>query len=186
MLADILRNNMQDALFISEFSTNTVGKYLQESVVEKPYLVLDSYIANSLLFLSDFFETVDTRIIPALDKGQNVISDRGFLSKITLQAAVMEEKYSAEVTESILIPLFKVIPRPDMTVFLDIAPDIVISRLKKRDGICTEEREHYVNKTKQLSPIFIEKFSLNHITLKSEKEVDDYVKNFRNNSQFAD
>ena len=93
------------------------------------------YRSLSLFAAADRIQHSNKVILPALEEGNVVISDRYFYSCLAnLRARGYEEDgWIYEVSEAI--------PRPDIAIFLNVSPHIAISRVRRRP----DERERYID-----------------------------------------
>ena len=82
---------------------------------------------NFYAMLSVRAEQMSRTIIPALAKGKHVLSDRSDSSTFAYQVYGQEAKHLEEIFWT-LRPQF--LPRPDVYIFLDLDPAIIVERLK--------------------------------------------------------
>jgi dTMP kinase len=78
------------------------------------------------LFAADRRDHVDTVIVPALQGGVAVVSDRYYHSSLAYQAPVMGFAAVAALNDSF--------PAPDLTVILDLPAEICLQRVRARGG----------------------------------------------------
>lgn len=174
-----LRERYPDFVYIPEFSDSIIGKTLNNAVKNEPYIISDSIIGASLLFLSDYFQMIETLIVPNLKRGATIISDRGFVTKIAVQAAVMSEFYDREQVQKALTELFRLSIMPNCTIVMDIPLEVIKSRLLNKDGHCDEEREKFIRATKQEISNYANIFDLKTSKIFSNKEAEEVVLNFK-------
>ena len=93
------------------------------------------YRAMALMAAADRLQHVKEVILPALEKGKTVISDRYFYSCLTnLRARGFEQdEWVYEITRSL--------PKPDVAVFLDVPVEVAIERVRKREA----ERKRFID-----------------------------------------
>ena len=97
------------------------------------------------LFILDRMENVKKNILPALEDNKVVILDRYYFSTMAYQGArglnpgkIMEENTAFA-------------PVPDLVVFIDIAVDECLRRIKKgRDAFSPFEKREYLEKVKEI------------------------------------
>lgn len=82
--------------------------------------------AIPLLFAADRADHTKRYIAPALKKGQIVLCDRYVFSSLAYQSAGM----GAQFSKTWIKTLNKFIASPDLVLFLDVAPEIGLGRLK--------------------------------------------------------
>ncbi len=101
-----------------------------------------------LLFLADRLNHVKNRILPALESGKIVISDRYHFSMLAYQPA---QGIGIEKIETILKVLEVELPIPDLTILLDIPVEEALERLAEREkGIVDEfERREFLSKVRE-------------------------------------
>jgi dTMP kinase len=83
-----------------------------------------------LLFAADRLDHVEAEVLPALVAGRWVISDRYDYSSIAYQSAAA----GAPDAISWLRELNRHAPRPDLTIVLDVSPEVALARRAARAG----------------------------------------------------
>ena len=93
------------------------------------------YRALSLLCASDRIQHCNRVIMPMLEAGDTVLSDRYFYSCLAnLQArGYIKDRWIYEIARSI--------PKPDLAVFLDVPVDLAVKRVRARAA----ERDRYID-----------------------------------------
>ena len=93
------------------------------------------YRSLSLLAASDRIQHVNKVILPNLDQGKIVISDRYFYSCLANLSArgYKDDNWIYDVSQSII--------RPDIAFFLDVPVDIAVKRVRNR----IEEKDRYID-----------------------------------------
>jgi len=82
-----------------------------------------------LILIADRLEHLSTLISPALERGNTIVCDRYYLSNMAYQATSSLSAISIyELNKNFHIPT------PDLTIYLDIAPETALQRIKKRRG----------------------------------------------------
>jgi dTMP kinase len=97
-------------------------------------------------FIQDREQDVEKNIKPALKDEMIVIMDRYYFSTIAYQGARgIDVAMIKELNE-------KFAPRPDLTIVLDLAPTIGLSRIKRRRNNTPNhfEREQYLSKVRKV------------------------------------
>jgi dTMP kinase len=89
--------------------------------------------ALALLFAADRLDHAEAEILPALVDGRWVVSDRYALSSLAYQTLDLPERFVAQINARA--------PRPDLTVFLELSPEIAVKRRRaaKREADLFEE-----------------------------------------------
>jgi dTMP kinase len=115
-----------NAVYTAEPSRGNIGTYIRNSYLygENRF----SIVLEALLFAADRIEHVENEVIPALNKGQLVISDRYVYSSLAYQgAAGLSIDWIETVNEHAL--------KPDLAVFIDVNPEAVVNRLKPEKSV---------------------------------------------------
>lgn len=121
------------------------GYFVKIALRHKDRLPKETY---PLLFLADRLNHIKNIIVPALESGKIVISDRYHFSMLAYQPAQGIDK---ERIEMILEALEVEIPIPDLTILLDIPVEEALERLTEREkGIVDEfERREFLAKVRE-------------------------------------
>jgi dTMP kinase len=117
-----------------------VGKEMRRIVLDPATGEL-SHRTEVLLYAADKSEHVDTVVMPALQRGEVVITDRYVDSTLAYQGAGRE----LGVVEVELVARWATRDlRPDLTVVLDLEPERGLSRFDQRDRIEGETPDFFV------------------------------------------
>jgi dTMP kinase len=115
-----------DALYTAEPSRGNVGKFLKKNCLHAEKR--GSVLVEALLFAADRVEHVQNEVLPALNKGRVVVSDRYVYSSYAYQgAAGLELEWIEKLNKHAL--------RPDLTIFIDVKPETVVQRLKRKKSV---------------------------------------------------
>jgi thymidylate kinase len=136
----LLLSARMGATLSEEFSRSIIGDALRTSVSVAPNYILRSKVGQSLVFLGDFFEVYETQIRPIVARGSVVVSDRGWLSKYAYQFVTLVDDLGAEEAGRLLNSMLGLLPRPDLTIYLDASLDVIQQRITHRDGVCGHDR----------------------------------------------
>jgi dTMP kinase len=133
-LAEWLRESGYSVCLTFEPGGTTVGKQLREIVLGHATGELSAR-TEALLYAADKAEHVDTVVLPALERGEVVITDRYVDSSLAYQGAgrVLDLGEVTTLQRWATADL-----RPHLTVVLDVAPDRGLGRLEARDRIEAE------------------------------------------------
>lgn len=114
--------------------------FVRESAIFRSYMDTPchdayDYRSLSLLCASDRVQHSNRVILPALKRGEIVLSDRYFYSCLANLHArgYTKDEWIYEIAESI--------PRPDLAIFLDIDVETAVSRVRSRP----EEKDRYID-----------------------------------------
>lgn len=142
LLVRRLRKKGCNVLGTAEPSCGEIGNFIKKYCLHGKQRV--SSVVEALLFAADRFEHVEKAVIPALDEGKLVISDRYVYSSLAYQGAGgLDLKWIERINEHAM--------RPDFAIFIDVEPEIVIQRLKPEKSVMEnletqrKVREVYMN-----------------------------------------
>ena len=151
LLFEWLTNQGYSAMLTEEPSSRKVGAVIKELIKTQE----TTATVDALLFAADRLDHVEKLIIPALNKGKVVVSDRYIESSIAYQTASGVEK-------EWVLELNKYVRTPDLTIILDITPELGLGR-KAMVGDKFEEiaflhkvREIYLQRARALGYPIIE------------------------------
>jgi dTMP kinase len=165
LLVEKLKKKGYDAIYMAEPSRGNIGKFIKEYCLHGGIRV--SSIVEALLFAADRFEHVEKEVIPALNEGKLVVSDRYVYSSLAYQgAAGLDLKWIKKINEHAI--------RPDLAIFIDVEPETVIQRLKPRKSVM--ENLATQRKVQEVYVKYVEKGELVKIDgNKSKQEVADNI-----------
>ena len=125
LLVQKLRSS-HNAVYTTEPSRGKIGSFIREFCLFEEKR-LDS-ATEALLFAADRIEHIQNEVVPALNKGLLVISDRYLYSSLAYQGST---GLSLEWIEAINKHALK----PDLAVFIDVAPETVMQRLNRKKSV---------------------------------------------------
>lgn len=165
LLVERLKKKGYDAIYTAEPSGGKIGSLIKEYCLHGETRV--SSIVEALLFAADRFEHVEKEVIPALNEGKLVVSDRYVYSSLAYQgAAGLDLEWIEKINEHAI--------RPHLAVFIDVEPETVIQRLKPRKSVM--ENLGTQQKVREVYVKFVEKGELVKIDgNKSKQEVADDI-----------
>ncbi|KON32379.1 hypothetical protein AC478_00355 [miscellaneous Crenarchaeota group-1 archaeon SG8-32-3] len=149
------------AVYTAEPSRGKIGTYIRESYLYGEKRL--SIVLEALLFAADRIEHVENEVIPALNEGHLVISDRYIYSSLAYQgAAGLSLEWIENVNEYAL--------KPDLALFIDVNPKTVMGRLKPEKSVMEDLETQ--KKVRETYFKFVEDGRLTRIDGdKSEKQV---------------
>jgi dTMP kinase len=151
LLAKKLRES-HNAVYTTEPSRGKIGTYIRNSYLYGEKRL--SSVIEALLFAADRIEHVETEVLPALKQGKLVISDRYVYSSLAYQgAAGLSLEWIEKINEHALAP--------DLAVFIDVDPEVVMSRLKPHKSVM--ENLETQQKVREIYLKFVEKGILTRI-----------------------
>ncbi len=136
-LSKLLKGMGYDVVVLKEPSDSEYGKKLKELNTRLPPE------EECKLFLLDRIEDVRNNILPALKSGKIVIMDRYYLSNIAYQSARGLDP------EKIRMENEKIAPKPDLTIILDLDPEVALERIKSRGVFSPFERLEYLREVRR-------------------------------------
>jgi dTMP kinase len=113
------------AVFTAEPSQGKIGKFIRKRLFEQKRLPTT---VEALLFAADRIEHVQNTVIPALKEGKIVISDRYVYSSLAYQG-------SAGLDLNWIETINANAQKPDLSIFIDVAPEMVLERLKRKKSV---------------------------------------------------
>jgi dTMP kinase len=115
-----------NAVYTTEPSRGKIGTFIRNRCLYGEKRL--STVVEALLFAADRVEHVENEVLPALREGRLVISDRYVYSSLAYQgAADLSIEWIEKVNEHAL--------KPDLAVFIDVDPKIVMRRLKPKRSV---------------------------------------------------
>ena len=125
LLARSLRKS-QDAVFTAEPSRGKIGKFIRHRILYGEKRVPNA--VEALLFAADRIDHVQNEVLPALSKGSVVVSDRYLFSSLAYQG-------SAGLSLEWIQTINQLALKPDLALFIDVAPETVLRRLKRKKSV---------------------------------------------------
>jgi dTMP kinase len=123
LLVKNLRKKGFDAIYTTEPSKGNIGRLIRRHVLLGKNRL--SVVLEALLFAADRVDHLEREVVPALEEGKIVVSDRYLYSSLAYQgAAGLDLKWIEGINKWAM--------KPDLTIYLDIPPEIVLQRLKRK------------------------------------------------------
>lgn len=118
------------AMYTTEPSPSEIGKFIRTYILQRKERVPSA--VEALLFAVDRVVHLEQRVKPALQKGIIIISDRYVYSSLAYQgAAGLDLNWIEEINRSAV--------SPDLAIYIDVAPEILIKRMKWRKKSVMEQ-----------------------------------------------
>lgn len=164
-LVERLRNKGYDAVYTVEPSRGKIGEFIRRYCLHSEKRV--SSVVEALLFAADRSQHVEKKIIPALNEGKVVVSDRYVYSSLAYQgAAGLDLNWIEMINEHSI--------SPDLAVFLDVEPETVMKRLKSKKSVM--ENLETQRRVQEVYKEFVEKDELVEIDgNRSKQKVADEI-----------
>jgi dTMP kinase len=132
LLAEWLRDQGLEVESTCEPSDGPVGRLVREALGRPSEGSPLSWAVMALLFAADRMDHAERTILPATRSGKWVVCDRFDLSSIVYQSV------TAATSQSVVAWIRELnlrAPRPELTVVLDVAPEVAEKRRLRRGGI---------------------------------------------------
>jgi dTMP kinase len=121
LLLERLKELRKEAVLTREPTKGAIGKLIREHM-SNPFLD-DKSLA--LLFAADRIEHVEKEVIPNIENGRIVISDRYVYSSIAYQGQTLDPDWVAAINDHAM--------KPDVVILIDIDPHTALKRIRERD-----------------------------------------------------
>ena len=122
-LVDYLNVRGIKTFLTSEPSQNTIGQFLRQTLRDQ---TLDP-CTDALLFAADRTEHTLKEIVPKLNEGYVVVTQRYLLSSVCYQSA------RSDVDPEWIFVINKKAIEPDFTIILDVDPRVSLARIANRE-----------------------------------------------------
>ncbi|MFZ5366227.1 MAG: dTMP kinase [Patescibacteria group bacterium] len=139
LVAKSLRREGIKPFVTKEPTTGPVGKLIRQVLQRKISLPADSL---QLLFAADRGEHLQREIIPKLEKGRMVITDRYAWSTVAFGSVDLSKEWLLDLNRDFILP--------DLTIFIEVSPEICLERIvrdEKRQGVELFEEEEHLEET---------------------------------------
>ena len=150
-----------DTLYTAEPSSGKIGRFIKKHCLHGGKR--SSGVVEALLFAADRYDHVENIVLPALNKGRIVVSDRYVYSSLAYQGETgLELEWIEKINEHAV--------RPDLAIFIDVEPQTVVQRLKPKKSVM--ENLETQRKVREVYMKFVEKGELVRVDgNKSKSEV---------------
>lgn len=175
----ILHNhNIHNVISVRQPGSTPISEKIRSLVKNKQNLERLSRETELLLMYAARIQLVEKIIKPALKKKMWVISDRHNLSSLAYQGGGLGIK------EDIIVKLHNLFLKnfsPDLTIYLDVLPDIGLNRILKR-GLLDEIEKRSVNFFTKTRKIYLKNASIDKkiIKINANLNISEVTKNIKN------
>lgn len=126
----LLVKNLQkkgfNAVYTTEPSHGRIGRLIRRHVLLGKNRL--SVVLEALLFAADRVDHLESEVASVLKEEKIVVSDRYLYSSLAYQgAAGLDLKWIEDINKWAM--------KPDLTIYIDIPPEIVLSRLKRKKSV---------------------------------------------------
>ena len=148
-----------NAVYTAEPTQGSVGRFIKEYCLDVKQR--GSSVVEALLFAADRSEHVEKEILPPLNAGKLVISDRYLYSSLAYQgAAGVDLDWIRQINKHAI--------KPSLAVFIDVQPETVVQRLKPNRSVM--ENLETQRRVREVYLRFVENGELTPIDGNSSKE----------------
>jgi len=123
LLCEHLARKGREVVQTFEPTRGPIGSLLREKYLKE----VDLPLADRFLFCADREEHLKRVVLPALEQGKDVVSDRYYHSSLAYG-----ETQGLDLLW--LIEMNKFFPRPDLMIFIDVLPETCMERIEKDSG----------------------------------------------------
>ena len=125
----------RDAGFTAEPSHGEIGRFIRRRILYGEKRMPTAM--EALLFAADRIDHVQNEVMPALSSGRVIVSDRYLYSSLAYQGSAGLDLEWIQAVNGCAV-------RPDLALFVDVSPEIVLKRLKRKksvmENLATQQR----------------------------------------------
>ncbi|WMW26409.1 dTMP kinase [Methanolobus sediminis] len=171
-ITERLRSNpdFKDFVFTREPTTGWIGDAVNRAIHSDT-----DDLAELLLFTADHAEHISKLILPALESGQNVISDRYSGSRYAYQAVTLKGKFPEPMEWIQQIHRGWTVD-PDLTVLFDIDPKISVERCGNRGEQTKFEKIDFLEEVRANYLKLAEAHPERFVIINTDRPVDEIEK----------
>jgi len=125
-LVKTLTRKGYDAIYTTEPSKGIYGKIIRNHILQGNSRVPS--VVEAVLFAADRVDHIKKEIKPLLKAGKIIVCDRYVYSSIAYQGA-------ADVNIEWIKEINKHTIKPDLAIYIDVPPEIVINRIKRKKTV---------------------------------------------------
>jgi len=126
LLVKTLTRKGYDAIYTTEPSKGIYGNIIRKNILQGTIRV--PTVVEAVLFAADRDYHIENEIKPLLKAGKIIVCDRYVYSSIAYQgAADVNIEWIKEINNHAI--------KPDLAIYIDVPPDIVINRIKRRKTV---------------------------------------------------
>ena len=115
-----------DAVYTTEPSRGIYGRVIRDHLLQRSDRV--PTVVEAVLFAVDRLHHLENEVKPVLKTGKVVVCDRYLYSSMAYQGA-------ADVAAEWVEEINKHARKPDLAVYIDVPPEVVIRRIKRRKSV---------------------------------------------------
>ncbi len=122
LAVEYLRQKGHGALLTKEPTMNSEAGAIIDKVLRKKITMRSDFLQE--LYVEDRKKHLEARIIPALEQGETVVSDRYFFSTIAFGGIDLDMDWLIGLNEDFIVP--------DIVFILDVPVEVCLERISKR------------------------------------------------------
>ncbi|MCQ8904010.1 MAG: dTMP kinase [Methanothrix sp.] len=158
-VAGVLQKRFPDFVFTREPTDGSFGKLARST--EEP-------LEQLFLFMADHAKHLRSCIIPAINRGEVVVSDRYMDSRAAYQGALLRETISIDWIYDLHRPWSLM---PDMTLLFRIDPSVALERCTNRGATSIFEREAILREVSKNFDIIASREPERFVVIDAEREL---------------
>ncbi|MFP3985159.1 MAG: dTMP kinase [Candidatus Bathyarchaeia archaeon] len=165
-LVKALKRLGYDAVYTTEPSKGVYGKIIRKHILQGDSRV--PTVVEAVLFAADRVQHVENQIEPFLKAGKIVVCDRYVYSSIAYQgASCLDMEWIKDINKHAV--------KPHLTIYLDVAPEIVINRIQRKKSVM--ETLQTLKKVRRLYLQLVDKKQL--VKVNGDAPINEVAKNIQ-------
>jgi len=171
-LVEALKQHGYSAVYTAEPSKGAIGRIVKKSILQGGRRL--PRVLEAVLFAADRVDHIEREVKPLLNEGKIIVCDRYVYSSISYQGGDSTMlKWVREINKHAI--------QPDLAVYIDVPPEVVIDRIKRKKSIMEtlhiqkKVREVYLNLAAEKQLMMVDG---NAEKSKVAQEVEDLVFSF--------
>lgn len=180
LIAKALKEEGIKAYTTKEPTRGPIGKLVRKALKGEFNSLPPSSV--QLLFAADRGRHLNEEIIPRLKKGQMVVTDRYAWSSVAFGSVDLAQNWLLELNKDFILP--------DLTVFIEVPPDVCLERItKEKEGLELFEKEEHLAQAWGAYHALVSKYWWTHMVIangeQKKKEVtEEILSHIRRHSKF--
>lgn len=156
LVAKELKKEKMKPYLTKEPTNGPIGKLVRQALEGKFNAFPPASI--QLLFAADRGRHLNTEIIPQLEKGKMVITDRYAWSSVAFGSVELDREWLFNLNKDFILP--------DLTVFIEVSPAVCLKRIaKERKGVELFEKRGKLERAWDVYHCIVSKYWWTHIAV---------------------
>ncbi len=126
LLVKALTRKGYDAVYTTEPSNGIYGKIIRNHILQGNNRV--PTVVEAVLFAADRLDHLESEVKLLLKEGKIAVCDRYVYSSVAYQGA-------SDLNAECIKEINKHAIKPDLAMYIDVSPDVVINRIKRRKSV---------------------------------------------------